>query len=129
LIIKLFVLIVVVAVYQQSHPEYAAYLYLMAPISLAILNPLAFVLMEISKEKDSSSHQVATHQDLSPKPPHSNLRMAGRVVRGIMTNPIVFMTTLGIVGNFIFHHHLPEFLSGILKVIYLFLHLSFLYKA
>ncbi|KOX79026.1 hypothetical protein WN51_10074 [Melipona quadrifasciata] len=35
------------ALYGQTHPEYAAYLYLMAPISLAILNPIGFVLLEI----------------------------------------------------------------------------------
>ncbi|KOC62245.1 Integral membrane protein GPR155 [Habropoda laboriosa] len=37
------------ALYGKTHPEYAAYLYLMAPISLAILNPIGFVLLEIGK--------------------------------------------------------------------------------
>jgi len=37
------------ALYKDVHPEYASYLYLMAPISLAILNPIGLVLMEISK--------------------------------------------------------------------------------
>lgn len=37
------------ALYKEVHPEYASYLYLMAPISLAILNPIGLVLMEISK--------------------------------------------------------------------------------
>jgi len=37
------------ALYKDVHPEYASYLYLMAPISLAILNPVGLVLMEISK--------------------------------------------------------------------------------
>lgn len=108
----------VVAVYQQTHPEYAAYLYLMAPISLVILNPIAFVMMEIGKERDNNA--IETHADLTPKPPHSNLRMAFKVVKGIATNPIVFMTALGIIGNAIFKHALPPFLSGILKVCTMF---------
>ncbi|OAD54808.1 hypothetical protein WN48_06007 [Eufriesea mexicana] len=37
------------ALYGKTHPEYTAYLYLMAPISLAILNPIGFVLLEIGK--------------------------------------------------------------------------------
>lgn len=42
------------AIYGQSHPEYPAYLYLLAPISLAILNPVAFVLMELGKRQNIS---------------------------------------------------------------------------
>ncbi|KYN09636.1 hypothetical protein ALC57_18156, partial [Trachymyrmex cornetzi] len=40
------------ALYGRTHPEYAAYLYLMAPISLAILNPIGFVLLEINKRRN-----------------------------------------------------------------------------
>lgn len=40
------------ALYDRSHPDYPAYLYLMAPISLAILNPIAFVLMELGKRQE-----------------------------------------------------------------------------
>lgn len=40
------------ALYSRSHPDYPAYLYLMAPISLAILNPIAFVLMELGKRQE-----------------------------------------------------------------------------
>ncbi|XP_077290669.1 integral membrane protein GPR155 homolog anchor [Arctopsyche grandis] len=104
---------IIVAVYQQSHPEYAAYLYLMAPISLAILNPLAFVLMEVGKERESCLRPVTD----ADKPPKSNFRLALKVFNGIVTNPIVFMTSLGIIGNAIFHHNVPVFLSGILKVL------------
>ncbi|KYN35218.1 hypothetical protein ALC56_10393 [Trachymyrmex septentrionalis] len=40
------------ALYGRTHPEYATYLYLMAPISLAILNPIGFVLLEIGKRRN-----------------------------------------------------------------------------
>ena len=43
------ILFLVAALYSKTHPEYAAYLYLMAPISLVFLNPIGFVLMEVSK--------------------------------------------------------------------------------
>ena len=44
------------ALYGQSHPEYPSYLYLLSPISLAILNPIGCVLMEIDKAKSSDEH-------------------------------------------------------------------------
>lgn len=109
---KLILWLLVVAIYHQSHPEYAAYLYLMAPISLAILNPIAFVLMEIGKQRESRLHPLLEADQL----PFSNWKMALKVIKGIVTNPIVFMTSLGIIGNAIFHHNIPMFLSGILKV-------------
>lgn len=46
-------ILLVVALYENIHPEYAAYLYLLAPISLAILNPIGYVLMEITNMKNS----------------------------------------------------------------------------
>lgn len=53
---------IVMALYQKAHPEYASYLYLMAPISLAILNPIGYVLMEISKMQQSSSPAVTPEE-------------------------------------------------------------------
>lgn len=50
---------IVVALYQHAHPEYADYLYLMAPLSLAILNPIGYILLEFSSVKKASpSDQV-----------------------------------------------------------------------
>ncbi|PBC32634.1 Integral membrane protein [Apis cerana cerana] len=70
------------ALYGKTHPEYAAYLYLMAPISLVILNPIGFVLLEI----------------------------------GIMLNPVLLMTVLGIFGNLVFSHVVPAVLATVLNV-------------
>lgn len=51
---------IVMALYQKAHPEYASYLYLMAPISLAILNPIGYVMMEISKMNGQHAAANAT---------------------------------------------------------------------
>lgn len=91
------------ALYGKTHPEYAAYLYLMAPISLAILNPIGFVLLEIGKRRAEE---------------HMNCRdMVCSVMKGVLLNPVLFMTVLGIVGNFIFSHHVPRLLASILDVL------------
>lgn len=90
------------ALYSSTHPEYASYLYLMAPISLAILNPIGFVLLEIGKRRVGE--------------PKSGWSLVASVVKGIASNPILFMTVLGIIGNIIFSHHVPIALSEILDV-------------
>ena len=50
--------LLVMALYKDIHPEYASYLYLMAPISLAILNPIGLILMEIAKISQNKNEQV-----------------------------------------------------------------------
>ena len=45
------------ALYGQTHPEYPSYLYLLAPISLAILNPIGCIFMEIDKVKASTQNE------------------------------------------------------------------------
>lgn len=90
------------ALYGSTHPEYAAYLYLMAPISLAILNPIGFVLLEIGKRRVEE---------------HTNCRdMVYSIVKGVVLNPVLFMTVLGIIGNLIFSHSIPRLLAAILEV-------------
>lgn len=91
------------ALYGKTHPEYAAYLYLMAPISLAILNPIGFVLLEIGKRRVEE---------------HTNCKdMVYSIAKGVVLNPVLFMTVLGIVGNFIFSHSVPRLLASILEVL------------
>ncbi|XP_017878429.1 integral membrane protein GPR155 [Ceratina calcarata] len=90
------------ALYGVTHPEYAAYLYLMAPISLAILNPIGFVLLEIGKryEEDNRSY----------------MNMIYSIVKGIVLNPILLMTVFGILGNLTFSHVVPSVISTVLDV-------------
>ncbi|XP_067650472.1 lysosomal cholesterol signaling protein-like isoform X2 [Haliotis asinina] len=94
------------ALYQNSHPDYLQYIYLVAPISLVFLNPLGFVLIEIHKGRSESVDS-----------PHSTRQLIWHVFKGIITNPIVFMTAIGIAGNFIFKQHVPRILDDILTVL------------
>ena len=93
---------IVKAMYQQSHPEYVNYLYLMLPISLVILNPIGFILMEIHKQR-STTDSV------------SKLKIALTAIKGVVTDPIVFMTFIGLIGHFIFHGKLPAVVDQILS--------------
>ncbi|BES87563.1 Membrane transport protein [Nesidiocoris tenuis] len=91
---------IVSTVYGVAHKDFISYLYLLAPINLVMLNPVGFTLMEISKSKNST---LRTGLPL-------------RVFTSIATNPIVFMTALGIAGNFIFAHQVPDGLYALLNV-------------
>lgn len=98
---------IVQALYGSTHPEYLKYLYLIAPISLVLLNPIGFILMEVHK-----------HRSVQDDSKESKLRTAVmHVVKGVILNPIVFMTTIGVFGNFIFSGSVPEILSDILIVL------------
>ncbi|XP_043252553.1 integral membrane protein GPR155 [Colletes gigas] len=90
------------AIYGKTHPEYSAYLYLMAPISLVILNPIGFVLLEIGK-RNNENHR--SYKD-----------MVYSIVKGIAFNPVLFMTILGIIGNFLSSHKVPCALATVLNV-------------
>ncbi|XP_039755608.1 integral membrane protein GPR155 isoform X2 [Pararge aegeria] len=99
------------AIYGQTHPEYALYLYLMAPISLAILNPLAFVLMEIHKQRQYPQTDMAeTRQRFH------GIKMLLELAKSIVLNPVLVMTVLGIIGNIAFKHELSFYLTGLLDV-------------
>ncbi|CAK9828560.1 Integral membrane protein GPR155 [Anthophora retusa] len=90
------------ALYGKTHPEYAAYLYLMAPISLAILNPIGFVLLEIGKRYSED------HRDYK--------NMVCSIIKGIALNPVLLMTVLGILGNLAFSHVIPPVFATVLDV-------------
>lgn len=110
---------IIAALYGHSHPDYASYLYLMAPINLIILNPIAFLLMELGKRRNESQ---ALRGDLAingtiGKSTDSKVSLGFAILGKIFFNPIILMTTLGIVGNFVFHQNLPNVVERILKVI------------
>ena len=88
------------AVYGTDH-IFINYLYLAAPISLLILNPIGFLLMEFSKSETQSSWK----------------QTVSKVFLGIITNPVVFMTFLGLVCNFIFSSQIPDFLENFLEAL------------
>ena len=79
------------AVYSKTHPDYIHYIYLIAPISLCILNPIAFILLEANEKiksikelttgnesmraklnkSDTDYHDEEHPKDLEPKEPES----------------------------------------------------------
>jgi predicted permease len=44
---------IVQAIYQKNHPEYIRYIFLIAPISLLVLNPIGFFLLELNEQWSS----------------------------------------------------------------------------
>lgn len=105
------------ALYNSTHPEYSAYLYLLAPISLVILNPVGFVLLEIAKRRRSD---VASRNDDELDEAGgsvNNWQMTWAILKGIAFNPVLFMTVLGIIGNVIFDHNLPPMIAVTLEVL------------
>ncbi|CAG5127485.1 unnamed protein product, partial [Candidula unifasciata] len=98
---------IVQALYGKTHPEYLKYLYLIAPISLVLLNPIGFTLMEIHKHH--AIHDESRGQGFR--------RATMHVLKGVVMNPIVFMTVIGVAGNFIFSGSVPDIIDGILSVL------------
>ncbi|KQS44025.1 integral membrane protein GPR155 isoform X2 [Drosophila erecta] len=119
---------IVMALYKDVHPEYASYLYLMAPISLAILNPVGLILMEISKII-KNKEDVTRNPPLCPETcPAEQMSKRNRCLgeRTILVfntlvalffNPLLLMTLLGVAGGFLFPHGLPEMVSSTLRVL------------
>jgi predicted permease len=98
------------AVYKQSHPDYQRYLYLVAPISLVILNPIGLFLIEIQKRLDDHhKHPNASRC--------SRRQLIKKILLNICRNPVVICTLLGVIFNRLFHEHLPNILEHILTPI------------
>ncbi|XP_053122925.1 integral membrane protein GPR155 isoform X2 [Hemicordylus capensis] len=93
---------IVEALYQTTYPEYLQYIYLVAPISLMMLNPLGFIFCEIQKSRDN--------QNLS----HSKIKIVGLGLLRVLQNPIVFMVFIGIASNFLLSQKIPEYLENFL---------------
>ncbi|XP_041366937.1 integral membrane protein GPR155-like isoform X2 [Gigantopelta aegis] len=93
------------ALYQDTHPDYLQYIYLIAPISLVFLNPIGFTLMEIHKRRGTTGVETGA------------CTVAWQVVWSVVANPIVFMTAIGIAGNFAFKQTVPNILRDILQVL------------
>lgn len=87
------------ALYQSTYPEYMQYIYLVAPVSLMLLNPIGFSFCEIQKWKDEGNHQ------------QSKLQIVGLVILQVLKNPIVFMVVIGIIAHFALHQTIPAFMA------------------
>ena len=90
------------AVYGHGHP-YVGLLYLAAPISLLILNPIGFLLLEAGQP---SSNKIA-----------SKWRRVAQVWIKLFLNPIISMTILGVLANLTYQSHLPIVISKFLDAL------------
>lgn len=100
------------AIYGDSHPEYASYMYLLAPISLVILNPIGFIILEVNRVNSNDSQNSPEGAESRPR-----WRIILQVIQSIFTNPIIIMTILGMLSNYWFHSHMPIIISQFLKTL------------
>ncbi|XP_006784026.1 integral membrane protein GPR155-like [Neolamprologus brichardi] len=87
------------ALYRSTYPEYLQYIYLVAPVSLMLLNPIGFALCEVQRWRQASH------------PQRSSLGILGVVVLQVLKNPIVFMVIVGIISHFALGQQIPAVLS------------------
>ncbi|XP_029604885.1 integral membrane protein GPR155 isoform X1 [Salmo trutta] len=96
---------IVDALYRNTHPEYLQYIYLVAPVSLMLLNPIGFAFCEVQKWKDHPERQ------------QGKLQIIRVVLLQVLKNPIVFMVVVGIVSHFVLGQRIPavmeEFVDGL----------------
>ncbi|CDQ92018.1 unnamed protein product [Oncorhynchus mykiss] len=90
---------IVEALYKNTHPEYLQYIYLVAPVSLMLLNPIGFAFCEIQKWRDQRDQQ------------QSKLQIVGVVILQVLKNPMVFMVVIGIIFHFILDQKIPAFME------------------
>uniref|UniRef100_A0A8C5QMN2 G protein-coupled receptor 155 n=1 Tax=Leptobrachium leishanense TaxID=445787 RepID=A0A8C5QMN2_9ANUR len=93
---------IVDALYKTTYPEYLQYIYLAAPVSLMMLNPLGFVLCEIQRWKEN------------PTASQSKAKILGLALLRVFQNPIVFMVFIGIAFNFALGQMIPAFMENFL---------------
>lgn len=102
---------IITSLYSQTHPNFSKYLYVLAPIQLVLLNPVGLFMMEIQKQFDINSSPNGATSSIQSK----NLMFA--VVKGILLNPIIIMTFIGIGWNFIFSNTIPVLIDRALEVL------------
>ncbi|ELW64149.1 Integral membrane protein GPR155 [Tupaia chinensis] len=93
---------IVEALYQTTYPEYLQYIYLVAPISLMMLNPIGFIFCEIQKWKDTQNAS------------QNKVKIVGLGLLRVLQNPIVFMVFIGIAFNFILDQKVPIYMENFL---------------
>uniref|UniRef100_A0A8C9BCU3 Uncharacterized protein n=1 Tax=Phocoena sinus TaxID=42100 RepID=A0A8C9BCU3_PHOSS len=93
---------IVEALYQTTYPEYLQYIYLVAPISLMMLNPIGFIFCEMQRWKDT------------PNASQNKVKIVGLGLLHVLQNPIVFMVFIGIAFNFILDQKVPVYMENFL---------------
>ncbi|KAJ8255396.1 hypothetical protein GJAV_G00204400 [Gymnothorax javanicus] len=90
---------IVEALYRNTYPEYLQYIYLVAPVSLMILNPIGFALCELHKWRENVDQR------------QNKMHIVGLVFLQVLKNPIVFMVIVGIVFHFLLDQRIPAFME------------------
>ncbi|KAM3917480.1 lysosomal cholesterol signaling protein isoform 2-T2 [Leptodactylus fuscus] len=93
---------IVDALYQSTYPRYLQYIYLVAPVSLMMLNPLGFVFCEIQKWREN------------PNTSQGKMKILGLALLRVFQNPIVFMVFIGIAFNFALGQKIPIYMENFL---------------
>lgn len=88
------------ALYQNTHPEYPMYLYIVAPIQLLILNTIGFFFLESEKHTRDSSKRG---------------KYLYHVIKGTLQNPVVVMTIIGLIWNVTYGQKVLPIFDNILK--------------
>ncbi|RWS05351.1 integral membrane protein GPR155-like protein [Dinothrombium tinctorium] len=86
------------SLYTGSKAIYVSYIYVLAPVQLLLINPFGLILMELQKFWNLIGDRE------HPK----GYRVMISVLTGILKNPIVTMTILGILWNRIFGQTIPD---------------------
>ena len=77
----------------------------MAPISLVLLNPYwLHNARNPQRKQDTTQHT-------------RKVTVVLHVIKDVLINPIVFMTIIGIAGNFVFKQNIPVVIDDILEVL------------
>uniref|UniRef100_A0A671Q0M0 Integral membrane protein GPR155-like n=1 Tax=Sinocyclocheilus anshuiensis TaxID=1608454 RepID=A0A671Q0M0_9TELE len=90
---------IVEALYRNTHPEYLQYIYLVAPVSLMVLNPLGFAFCEVQRRRTGEPQQ------------QSKLQVLGLVLLQVVKNPVVFMVVIGVISHFLLGQKIPPFME------------------
>ncbi|KAB7504868.1 Integral membrane protein, partial [Armadillidium nasatum] len=94
---------IVAALYGKDHPDFASYLYLAAPISLAFLNPIGFILMEIGRRR-RNGQAPDSQSNSSSASRRKTCGLVFDIIKDFILNPFVFMTILGLCANLALNH-------------------------
>ena len=111
------------ALYSNLHPTFPTYIFLAAPISLVILNPIGFVCMEIGTRGDLDGagrgtgrgddiqQQQQQQQQQAPQA-RSIANLIFTSVLATLKNPLVISVVAGLLYNVIFHGVMSEFVAN-----------------
>jgi len=103
------------AIYSETHPGFLEYIYLLAPISLCILNPVGFLMLELSKVRDAPVHSTSSSPLISWL--QNMLHIFLNVIKNVLLNPVVPATAIGLVANLILKDKVPSIFSEIVKML------------